>query len=133
MKMGAVQDMKLRIKRACIDNSKQRTFIETARKLIFEKGATIDGERVKNLLDEGSYVPTIVSPLVSLLPSIDPIFCFQNAFSDHLHGNGVNFFRLFVIDLLHEFEIGVWKAILTHLLRILIAEGGQAIQHLDAR
>ena len=89
--MGAVRDMKLRIKHTRINNSKRRTFIETARKLIFEKGATINGEHVKNLLDKG-YVLTIVSPLVSLLPSIDPIFCFQNVFSDCLHGNGVNFF-----------------------------------------
>jgi len=57
MKMGTAQDMKLRIKRCRIDNQKRRTFIRTARRLVFEKGATIDGDRVQNLLDDGSYVP----------------------------------------------------------------------------
>ena len=28
---------------------------------------------------------------------------------------------MLVVDLLHEFELGVWKAVLTHLLRILHA------------
>jgi hypothetical protein len=40
-------------------------------------------------------------------------------------------FILFVVDLLHEFELGVWKAIFTHLLRILYAQGGGAIQKLN--
>lgn len=35
---------------------------------------------------------------------------------------------MFVPDLLHEFELGVWKAVLTHLLRILHAEGRDRIQ-----
>jgi hypothetical protein len=40
---------------------------------------------------------------------------------------------MFVIDLLHEFELGVWKAIFIHLLRILHAAGGNAIQDLNRR
>ena len=43
--------------------------------------------------------------------------------------SGVNFFMLFVVNLLHKFELGVWKAIFTHLLHILYAVGG--IQELD--
>jgi hypothetical protein len=40
---------------------------------------------------------------------------------------------MFVPDLLHEFELGVWKAIFTHLMRILYACAGDAIEHLDKR
>jgi hypothetical protein len=40
---------------------------------------------------------------------------------------------MFVVDLLHEFELGVWKAIFTHLMRILFAAGGTAIQELNWR
>lgn len=40
---------------------------------------------------------------------------------------------MFVVDELHEFELGVWKAILTHLFRILHAAGGHAIQKLNER
>lgn len=40
---------------------------------------------------------------------------------------------MFVPNLLHEFELGVWKAVFTHLLRILYAAGGDAIQKLNER
>jgi len=40
---------------------------------------------------------------------------------------------MFVPDLLHEFELGVWKAVFSHLLRILYACGGDKIQILNSR
>ena len=40
---------------------------------------------------------------------------------------------MFVPDLLHEFELGVWKAVFTHLLRILYACGENKIQTLNSR
>ncbi len=40
---------------------------------------------------------------------------------------------MLVPDLLHEFELGVWKAVFTHLLRILYAAGGDTIQELNRR
>lgn len=40
---------------------------------------------------------------------------------------------MFVPDLLHEFELGVWKAIFTHLMRILYANGQNSIQQLNER
>jgi hypothetical protein len=40
---------------------------------------------------------------------------------------------MFVPDLLHEFELGIWKAVFTHLLRILYALGGNKIQTLNLR
>lgn len=44
-----------------------------------------------------------------------------------------NTYDLFKPDLLHEFELGVWKAILIHLLRILYALGGDRIQEFNRR
>ena len=38
-----------------------------------------------------------------------------------------------MVDLLHEVESGAWKGIFTHLLRILITQGQEAIQELDKR
>ncbi|ETW82719.1 hypothetical protein HETIRDRAFT_416799 [Heterobasidion irregulare TC 32-1] len=38
---------------------------------------------------------------------------------------------MFVVDLLHEFELGVWKATFTYLIHILYAEGGDQVQHLN--
>jgi hypothetical protein len=40
-------------------------------------------------------------------------------------------FALFVVDLLHEFKIGVWKAIFTHLMQILHAAAGDLVQQLN--
>ena len=40
---------------------------------------------------------------------------------------------LFVPNLLHEFELGMWKATFTHLIRILYAQGGDMIQALNIR
>ena len=55
----------------------------------------------------------------------------QNAFSVKLRQYGLNFYTMFVLDLLHEFELGVWKAVFIHLMRILYATGGDAIQMLN--
>jgi hypothetical protein len=40
---------------------------------------------------------------------------------------------MLVVDFMHKFELGVWKAIFTHLIRILVANGGDAVQELNAR
>jgi hypothetical protein len=43
--------------------------------------------------------------------------------------------QMLVVDLLHEFELGVWKAIFTHLLRILytVSPIGDIVDELDKR
>ena len=40
---------------------------------------------------------------------------------------------MFVPDVMHEFELGVWKATFSHLIRLVIECGGDAIQELDRR
>ena len=42
---------------------------------------------------------------------------------------------MLVIDLMHEFELGVWKALFTHLIRILSAAkvGDTLVNELDHR
>jgi len=57
----------------------------------------------------------------------------QNVFSEHLAKYRFDFHSMFVVDLLHEFELGVWKATFTHLLRVLYAQGGDGIQILNKR
>ncbi|TFY52773.1 hypothetical protein EVJ58_g9823 [Rhodofomes roseus] len=57
----------------------------------------------------------------------------RSAFSARLAETGFNFYSMFVPDVLHEFELGVWKAIFIHLLRILHAEGKDRIQFLNER
>jgi hypothetical protein len=40
---------------------------------------------------------------------------------------------MLVVDLLHEFELGVWKAIFTHLLRLLDASKQSMVHELNRR
>jgi hypothetical protein len=40
----------------------------------------------------------------------------ENAFSDRLSRFGFDHFSLFVVDLMHEVELGVWRALFIHLL-----------------
>jgi hypothetical protein len=55
----------------------------------------------------------------------------QNAFMTVLPG--LNVYALLTIDLLHEIELGVWKALLTHIIRILSAYSSQAVSEFDKR
>lgn len=57
----------------------------------------------------------------------------QSAFISTLSQFGLNFFSLFVVDLMHEFELGVWKAVLTHLIRILHTQDAGVIAEFDRR
>ena len=42
---------------------------------------------------------------------------------------------MLVVDLMHEFELGVWKSLFTHLIRILYAAApnGSLVAELDER
>jgi len=56
---------------------------------------------------------------------IDPIL--QNTFSKKLREHGLNVYLIFVVDFLHEFELGVWKAVLIHLICIMYTNGESTI------
>ena len=57
----------------------------------------------------------------------------QNAFSERLSAFGFCVFITLVVDLLHEFELGIWKAILSHLLCMLESLKGDKLRELDQR
>jgi hypothetical protein len=40
---------------------------------------------------------------------------------------------MFVVDLMHEFELGIWRMLFIHLLRILRAANKDLIHELDRR
>ena len=56
----------------------------------------------------------------------------QSAFSERLSRFGFNFFSIFLVDFMHEFELGVWKKVFIHLLRMLECVPG-GINKLDQR
>ncbi|KAF8074854.1 hypothetical protein FPV67DRAFT_601603 [Lyophyllum atratum] len=91
-----------------------RQKIERARDAIYRLGFVVKSVVVERLLDEQSLVPTV------------------NAFSG-LSEFGFNLFTMLVPDFMHEFELGVWKHVFTHIVRILVASGGTAVQHFNQR
>ena len=58
---------------------------------------------------------------------------FQNAFHTTFADFNLDVFSLFVVDLMHEFELGVFKDFLIHLLRLLHSCGAETIAELDRR
>jgi len=115
LKLGMEVDMKHRVKKARVDTQRRQKLILQARRWIFEREYAVNGNAIKRLLDSASLVPIV------------------NAFSESFSKFGVNFFEIFTCDLLHDFEIGVWKATLTHMIRILHACKGGLVSILDER
>ncbi|KAF8833375.1 hypothetical protein BDN67DRAFT_992851 [Paxillus ammoniavirescens] len=95
------QDMLQRELLAHNDTQEHRDKVSNTRKLIYEQNYAVDSKVVEDILKKESLVPTM------------------NAFSAWLSHTGFDFFQMLVIDMLHKFELGVWKAIFIHLLRIL--------------
>lgn len=57
----------------------------------------------------------------------------QNTSSKKLGHYRFNFFAMFMIDLMHEFELGVWKTLFIHLLQIFNAQNPNLVHSLDQR
>lgn len=128
-----IRDTMTRAKKR-VDDLIRRGMIEHARKWIFERGMSLASKALQRYLGITSLVPTRVSYSLLCNP-FKPLlnFLVQNAFSERLSSLGFDFHSMLVPDLLHEFELGVWKAVFTHLIRILYAAGGDSIQALNWR
>ncbi|KAJ3887325.1 hypothetical protein GG344DRAFT_80858, partial [Lentinula edodes] len=109
-RMGLHQDMKMRDKLRVFLHDK----VKLTREWIYEQGIKIQGSAVQRILKATSSVPTM------------------NAFMGRL-GLDFNLSRMLVVDLMHEFELGVWKALFSHLIRILYAVGQQYVEELNHR
>ncbi|TFK33056.1 hypothetical protein BDQ12DRAFT_700924 [Crucibulum laeve] len=111
--MGLVQDICSRV-----SNVRKYLFdkVVIAHWWIYTNGRGIKSVNVEALLKETSAVPTI------------------NAFVNRL-GTEFELSRMMVPDFMHEFELGVWKALFTHLIRVLYAAcpNGHLVTELDAR
>ncbi|CDO77975.1 hypothetical protein BN946_scf184460.g1, partial [Trametes cinnabarina] len=113
--MGTDQDLKMRQRKKREDTPWLRMILERIRAWIFGRGVAPEGKRVEALLGDTSTSPT------------------QSAFSKRLGSLGFDIYRALVPDIMHEFELGVWKSTLTHLVRILVAVGPSAVNTLNAR
>jgi hypothetical protein len=59
--------------------------------------------------------------------------CHKNTFSKYFSSLGLNIFEALVVDLLHEVELGVWRSLLIHLLRIINSIDKDLVHELDRR
>lgn len=57
----------------------------------------------------------------------------QNAFSDRLSPLGFDLFSMLLPDFMHEVELGGWRALFIHLLRMLQTVDEERIVELDRR
>ena len=86
---------------------------------------------VEDLLHEDSLVPTTVS--VTLRRGKHTLKSLQNAFSNLLGSLGFGIFGTLAVGFLHEFELGVWKSVLIHILRLLDAADPKIKDEFDRR
>ena len=132
--MGTLSDLE-RQQNLRVDDTHRRRKIENAQKLIYVQGKSITSKKVEGLLAEESLVPTRASTNCSIMWGLTMSCTTQNAFSSKLAAYGFKLYPLFIVDQLHEIELGVWKLILTHLIRILHAlpKSGSVVTELDTR
>ncbi|KAH6911821.1 hypothetical protein BKA70DRAFT_1099470, partial [Coprinopsis sp. MPI-PUGE-AT-0042] len=57
----------------------------------------------------------------------------QNAFYARLGKHGFDPFTLIVPDPLHEFQLGVWRNVFHHIIRILYAHDAERVGVMDKR
>ncbi|KIJ10963.1 hypothetical protein PAXINDRAFT_16115 [Paxillus involutus ATCC 200175] len=113
--VGTWQDSLQRQELAHVDDENRRKKMLHARQLICKSNYAVNSAHIERLLKDKSLVPT------------------ANMFSEKLSEFGFNLFVMLVVHLLHEFELGVWKAIFTHLLCILDSLKDNKLHILDHR
>lgn len=91
---------------------------------------------VEAILRDMSLVPTSVRK-PKCVPYFHHSFCFfitrQNAFSDRLSQFGFDIHKALLPDFMHEVELGGWKALFIHLLRMLESLDEHLLIELDQR
>ena len=96
-----------------------RNKIAAARDAIYNLGIPIKGAAVERLLKDHSLVPTLVSPVRCSKKQELIIHYPKNVFMERLSPLGFDVFPAIIVDFMHEFELGVAKNTLKHLVRIL--------------
>lgn len=132
--MGMRLDRTNRVRLARVYNEALRSKVQSARNSIFVEFLSVSSASgVEAHLSETSTVPVDVSSSLSVhailcvdMTSIKGAFWKLAEFS-------FNIFDTLVTDLMHEMELGVWKALFLHLLRLLDAANVNLAHELDKR
>jgi hypothetical protein len=130
-KLGSTSDRAQRVSKARVDDHIRRFNIAQARSAIYDDNLQVSSAAVESFLKPESLLPTRVCH--SLFSIWDNLKVAQNAFCEKLTSLGLDVFAMFVVDLLHEFELGVGRAILIHLFRILETSDDTLLAEIDKR
>jgi hypothetical protein len=130
-KIGHLRDAQSRISNA---RSYARDLVVQARDFIYRLGYGVTSSAVERVLKQKSLIPTLVGA-TSLLMQVFILRKIQNTFGEKFGQFGINPYVMLVVDLMHEFELGVWKGIFIHLLQLLYAAApsGKLVAELDRR
>ena len=131
--MGKPSGMLWRNSWAWADNNAHCGDVNSARRLIYQQNYQVNSAAVERILCSKSLVPTVVCCNDMLIPCwlhVD-FFLTQNAFSNRLSPLGFNLFSMLLPNLMHEFELGVWRAVFIHHLRILQSVDEKLLIELD--
>lgn len=134
--MGTKTDMANRKKKKRIDNWTHLVFpMQKACKKMFQRGLGVGSDAVQVTLESQSITTTIVSVCFHSLSEDLLRTRQQSAFTTRLMNNFklFNAYQIFGIDLLHEVEVGTWKALFIHLLRLLVALGDDVVTKFNKR
>ncbi|KAJ7131818.1 hypothetical protein C8R43DRAFT_1133491 [Mycena crocata] len=118
-KMGLFYDLRNRVNLA-------RTYfwnkVKAARSAIYNLGLAFNNVRVDAVLQEFSLIPTIDAS-------------YGGAVTNRLGPFGFDLHPMLVVDHLHEWSIGVWKATFAHIIRVLYAAmpSGDLVNKLNHR
>ncbi|THU84721.1 hypothetical protein K435DRAFT_687006 [Dendrothele bispora CBS 962.96] len=113
--IGTIPDMNRLTRKPRVDSVERQRKVQSARNLIFHEGYAVKSPKVLGSLKVGSYTPTLSHLSTFFLPL------------------EVNMFDIFPTDILHDFELGKWRDVFTHLCRILQSIGGEKLNHLNKR
>ena len=130
-KIGQALDFQSRASNACFYVGEK---IRDTRNFIFKLGYNVASAAVEHLLSMHSWVATLVGSARNLIWTICSPFL-KNIFAEKLGKFSFNPYQMLIVDLMHEFELDVWKAVFTHLICILYAAGssGSLVSELDKR
>jgi hypothetical protein len=127
------RDKTQRMTLARVDDRGRQGKVVAARRLIYEKHYRVDAVAIEALLKDQSLVPSMVRYSYFVARWVQLKSFPQNAFSDRLERLGFDLYKIFVPDIMHDFELGGWRMLYTHLLRILQSINQSRLGELDRR
>jgi hypothetical protein len=131
--LGTTEDREHRGTLTRKDDADLREKVSAAHDLIYVSNYAVTNDRVEAKLKEHSLTPNQVrSHFLGGFRQAD-FSPWKNAFSQRLSPFGFNMYPMLVVDLLHEVELGSWRSLFIHLLRILEHEGKGLLLELDRR